>query len=109
MGIGKCSTLNSVTLPISVKFIMLVPVIAILTKYEAFIDRAKSTVKERQGHEPNKKQILAYLDEQVLVNIKRTDYLPAAIVQTHHKHCSRMKVGRKEAILISLNRQGGGV
>ena len=85
-GAGECSTFHSAILQISKNAIVLVPVIAVLTKYEAFVERAKSTLKERQGREPNKKQILAYLDEQVLINIKSTDYPSVAIVQTQRKH-----------------------
>ena len=66
-GAGECSSFHSAILQIS----LLVPVVAVLTKYEAFLDRAKSTLKERQGHEPNKKQILSYLDEQVMSNIEK--------------------------------------
>ena len=99
-GAGECSSFHSAILQIS----LLVPVVAVLTKYEAFLDRAKSTLKERQGHEPNKKQILSYLDEQVMSNIEKTKYPPAATVQTHRKHCCRMKVSRQEAVLISLSR-----
>ena len=46
-GTGECSTLHSVTLLISAtNSIAPVPMIAILTKYEAFIGRAKNNLKE---------------------------------------------------------------
>ena len=64
VGTGEHSTLHSVTLPISAtNSIIPVPMIAILTKYEAFIDRAKNNLKESRGQQPNQKQILTYLNE----------------------------------------------
>ena len=100
VGTGEHSTLHSVTLPISAtNSIIPVPMIAILTKYEAFIDRAKNNLKESRGQQPNQKQILTYLNEQVINNIKWANHPPATIVQTHHKRCSQMKVNSNEVFL----------
>ena len=50
---------------------MVVPVIAVLTKYEALIDRVKDRAKERGGRPVTKNDVMSYLDESVLCPIKR--------------------------------------
>ena len=59
---------------------MVVPVVAVLTKYEALVDR----IKDASGGNPvTKKDIKLYLDKNVLDPIKNTAHPPAAYVQTH--------------------------
>ena len=62
---------------------MVVPVIAVLTKYEALVDRVKDRAKETGGRPVTKKDIMSYLDESVLCPMKKTAHPPAAYVQTH--------------------------
>ena len=56
--------------------------IAILTKYEALVDRVKGEYQERQV---TKRDILNYVKENILNPFKNVTYKPAAIVQTHRK------------------------
>ena len=58
------------------------PVIAVLTKYEALVDRVKGESKERQV---DKKDILSYAKVNILDPLKNVTYKPAAIVQTHRE------------------------
>ena len=60
---------------------MVVPVIAVLTKYEALVDRVKDIVGESKGN--MKKEVKLYLDKNVLCPMKKTAHPPAAYVQTH--------------------------
>jgi hypothetical protein len=61
---------------------MVVPVVAVLTKYEALVDR----IKDASGGSPvTKKDIKLYLDKNVLDPIKNTAHPPAAYVQTHRE------------------------
>ena len=58
------------------------PVIAVLTKYEALVDRVKDEYKERQV---TKSDILNYAKKNVLDPLKNVTHAPIAIVQTHRK------------------------
>ena len=58
------------------------PVIAVLTKYEALVDRVKGESKERQAE---KKDILSYAKVNILDPLKNVTHKPAAIVQTHRE------------------------
>ena len=64
---------------------MVVTVIAVLTKYEALIDRVKDRAEENGGGPVTKKDIMSYLDQNVLCPIKKTAHPPAAYVQTHRE------------------------
>jgi hypothetical protein len=59
-----------------------VPVIAVLTKYEALVDRVKG---EYKGRQVAKSDILNYAKKNILNPIKNVTCAPAAIVQTHRK------------------------
>ncbi|KAF8499786.1 hypothetical protein F5888DRAFT_1611153, partial [Russula emetica] len=59
-----------------------VPVIAVLTKYEALVDRVKG---EYKGRQVPKSDILNYARMNVFNPLKNAKHSPAAIVQTHHK------------------------
>ena len=65
---------------------MAVPVIAVLTKYEALIGRVKDRAKESGGRPVTKKDVMSYLEESVLCPIKKTAHPPAAYVQTHRRY-----------------------
>ena len=56
--------------------------IAVLTKYEALVDRVKLESKKRKV---TKSDILNYADKEVLVPLKVIKNKPAAIVQTHRR------------------------
>ena len=56
--------------------------IAVLTKYEALINRVKDRAKESGGRPVTKIDIMS-LDENVLCPIMKTAHQPAAYVQTH--------------------------
>jgi len=59
---------------------MVVPVMAVLTKYEALVNR----IQDASGGNPvTKKDIKLYLDKHVLGPIKNTAHPPAASVQAH--------------------------
>jgi hypothetical protein len=57
-------------------------VIAVLTKYEALIDRVKG---EYIGRQMTKSDILNYAKKNVFNPLKNVTHVPAAIVQTHRK------------------------
>jgi hypothetical protein len=57
-------------------------VIAVLTKYEALVDRVKG---ENKGREVAKSDILNYAKKNVLNPLQNVKYAPAAIVQTHRE------------------------
>ncbi|KAI0269576.1 hypothetical protein BGY98DRAFT_1190297, partial [Russula aff. rugulosa BPL654] len=59
-----------------------VPVIAVLTKFEALVDRVKG---EYKGRQVAKNDILNYARENVFNPLKSVTHAPVAIVQTHHK------------------------
>ncbi|KAI0277388.1 hypothetical protein BGY98DRAFT_623455 [Russula aff. rugulosa BPL654] len=59
-----------------------VPVIAVLTKFEALVDRVKD---EYKGRQVAKNDILKYARENVFNPLKSVTHAPVAIVQTHHK------------------------
>ena len=59
-----------------------VPVIAVLTKYEALVDRLKL---ESKGRKVTKNEVLNYLDKEVMMPLKAAKNKPSAIVQTHCK------------------------
>ncbi|KAN0115608.1 hypothetical protein V8E52_006727, partial [Russula decolorans] len=59
-----------------------VPVIAVLTKYEALVDRVKD---EYKGRQVVKSDILNYAKKNVLNPLKNGPHTPSAIVQTHNK------------------------
>jgi hypothetical protein len=61
---------------------MTVPVIAVLTKYEALVDRVKD---EHGGGQVEKRDILNYAKKNVFNPLKSVTNVPAAIVQTHRK------------------------
>ena len=61
---------------------MTVPVIAVLTKYEALVDRVKG---EYEGRQVTKSDILNYAKKEVLDPLKNVANAPAAIVQTHRE------------------------
>jgi hypothetical protein len=61
---------------------MTVPVIAVLTKYEALVDRVKG---EYEGRQVAKSDILNYAKKEVLDPLKNVANAPAAIVQTHRE------------------------
>ena len=61
---------------------MTVPVIAVLTKYEALVDRVKG---EYEGRQVAKSDILNYAKKNVLDPLKNVTNAPAAIVQTHRE------------------------
>ena len=56
--------------------------IAVLTKYEALVDRVKS---ENKGRQVVKNDTLNYAKKNVLDPLKNATYAPVAIVQTHSK------------------------
>ena len=58
------------------------PVIAVLTKYEALVDRVKD---EYKGRQVAKSDILNYAKRNVLDPLKNVTNVPTAIVQTHRK------------------------
>ena len=58
------------------------PVIAVLTKYEALVDRVKNEYKEKHVA---KNDILNYAKENVFKPFKNVTHAPIAIVQTHRK------------------------
>ena len=58
------------------------PVIAVLTKYEALVDRVKD---EYKGRQVAKSDILNYAKKNVLDPLKNVTHAPIAIVQTHRK------------------------
>jgi hypothetical protein len=57
-------------------------VIAVLTKYEALVDRVKD---EYKGSQVLKSDILNYVKTNVLNPLKNVTHVPVAIVQTHRK------------------------
>jgi hypothetical protein len=57
-------------------------VIAVLTKYEALIDRVKG---EYKGRQVAKSDILNYAKMNVFNPLKNVTHVPAAIVQTHRE------------------------
>jgi hypothetical protein len=59
-----------------------VPVIAVLTKYEALVDRVKDEFK---GRPMAKKDILNYAKKNIFDPLKNVAHAPAAIVQTHRE------------------------
>lgn len=63
--------------------------IAVLTKYEALVNRVKD---EYKGRQVAKSDILNYAKQNVLDPLKNVTNVPAAIVQTHRelfvKHCN---------------------
>jgi hypothetical protein len=59
-----------------------VPVIAVLTKYEALVDRVKD---ESKGRQVAKKDILNYAKKNIFDPLKNVAHAPAAIVQTHRE------------------------
>ncbi|KAF8499050.1 hypothetical protein F5888DRAFT_1943614 [Russula emetica] len=58
------------------------PVIAVLTKYEALVDRVKG---EYKGRQVAKSDILNYAKMNVFDPLKNVTHVPAAIIQTHYK------------------------
>ena len=58
------------------------PVIAVLTKYEALVDRVKDEYKERQV---TKSDISKHAKKNVLDPLKNVANAPTAIVQTHRE------------------------
>ncbi len=56
--------------------------IAILTKYEALVDRVKG---ENKGRQVAKSEILNYAKKNVFNPLKNVTYVPVAIVQTHRE------------------------
>ena len=56
--------------------------IAVLTKYEALVDRVKG---EYKGRRVAKSDILDYTKKNVFDPLKNVAYAPAAIVQTHRE------------------------
>ena len=56
--------------------------VAVLTKYEALVDRVKD---EHKGKQVAKNDILDYVKKNVYDPLKNVAYAPAAIVQTHGK------------------------
>ncbi|KAF8502134.1 hypothetical protein F5888DRAFT_1669478, partial [Russula emetica] len=73
---------DEVELAILKKVNINVPVIAVLTKYEALVDRVKG---EYKGRQVTKRDILTYAKVNVFDCLKNATHAPAAIVQTHHK------------------------
>jgi hypothetical protein len=57
-------------------------VIAVLTKYEALVDRVKD---EYKGRHVSKRDILNYTQKNVRDPLKDVTHAPAAIVQTHRE------------------------
>jgi hypothetical protein len=57
-------------------------VIAVLTKYEALVDRVKD---EYNGRQVAKSDILNYAKKNILDPLKNVTHAPAAIVQTHRE------------------------
>jgi hypothetical protein len=57
-------------------------VVAVLTKYEALVDRVKD---EYKGRQVAKSDILDYTKKNVFDPLKNVTYAPAAIVQTHRE------------------------
>ncbi|KAF8497068.1 hypothetical protein F5888DRAFT_1700032, partial [Russula emetica] len=74
-----------------------VPVIAVLTKYEALVDRVKG---EYKGRQVAKSDILNYAKMNVFDPLKNVTHVPAAIIQTHHnrKGCELLTKKTFEAI-----------
>ena len=56
--------------------------IAVLTKYEALVDRVKLKLKKRQI---TKYDVSNYAKKEVLEPLQAIEHKPAAIVQTHRK------------------------
>jgi hypothetical protein len=57
-------------------------VIAVLTKYEALVDRVKD---EYKGRQVAKSDILNYAKKNILDPLKNVAHVPVAIVQTHRE------------------------
>jgi hypothetical protein len=57
-------------------------VIAVLTKFEALVDRVKG---EYKGRQVAKNDILNYARENVFNPLKSVTHVPVAIVQTHRE------------------------
>ena len=55
--------------------------IAVLTKYEALVDRVKDEYKGQAA----KREILNYAKKNVIDPLKNATHAPAAIVQTHRE------------------------
>ena len=58
------------------------PVIAVLTKYEALVDRVKDECK---GRRVARSDILNYAKKNVFDPLKSVTHAPVAFVQTHRK------------------------
>ena len=58
--------------------------IAVLTKYEALVDRVKLKFNLK-GRKATSHDILSYTNKEVLGRLKAIQNKPAAIVQTHRK------------------------
>ena len=82
---------------------MVVPLIAVLTKYEALVDRVKDMAEANGGRPVTKKDVKSYLDENVLDSLKKSAHPPAAFVQTH-RECRMFLV--YETITMIPFRQG---
>ncbi|KAF8495150.1 hypothetical protein F5888DRAFT_1616146 [Russula emetica] len=74
-----------------------VPVIVILTKYEALVDRVKD---EHGGRSVTARDVLNYAKENVIDPLKNVTHAPVAIVQTHHhgKGCELLTEKTHKAI-----------
>ncbi|KAF8505406.1 hypothetical protein F5888DRAFT_432629 [Russula emetica] len=74
-----------------------VPVIAVLTKYEALVDRVKD---KHGGKSVTARDVLNYAKENVINPLKNVTHAPLAIVQTHHygKGCELITEKTYEAI-----------
>jgi hypothetical protein len=57
-------------------------VVAVLTKYEALVDRVKN---EYNGRQMAKSDILNYTKKNIFDPLKNVTYAPVAIVQTHRE------------------------
>ena len=67
---------------VTIAKVIIVPVIAVLTKYEALVNRVKD---EYKGRQMAKVDILNYAKQNVLDPLKNVTNKPAAIVQTHRE------------------------
>ena len=71
--------------------------IAVLTKYEALVDRVKG---EYKGRQVAKSDILNYAKKNILDRLKNITHPPTAIVQTHRKSFVGIIVIRVTRIIL---------
>jgi hypothetical protein len=83
-----------------------VPVIAVLTKYEALVDIVKD---ESKGRRVAKKDILNYAKKNIYDPLKNVAHAPAAIVQTHRESFVGIIIITTITTILMLFRQREGL